>query len=127
MPSRPPPPPPPRRGVSTGQHRIQRDGGASIQADPSALEHFVRINPAGEVVAGQGSAQRLASLSTYICSLADTIGQLLDIGSCQVMEAAYTGGRLITVREPDGSIVGLKPRVPQAPAVPSIGRIGSGR
>ncbi|HTU61047.1 MAG TPA: hypothetical protein VMF89_21485, partial [Polyangiales bacterium] len=122
--------PPPRRGVSTGQHRIQREGGVSIQADPSALEHFVRINPAGEVVAAQGSAQRLASLSTYICSLADTVGELLDIGPCQVMEAAYTGGRLITVREPDGSIVGLKPRVPQAPQgaqTQPVARVGSGR
>lgn len=127
MPSRPPPPPPPRRGVSTGQHRIQREGGVTIQADPNALEHFVRINPTGEVVAAQGSAQRLASLSTYICSLADTVGQLLDIGPCQVMEAAYAGGRLITVREPDGSIVGLKPRVPQAPVAQPIARVGLGR
>jgi hypothetical protein len=102
----------------------------SVHADPSALEHFVRINPAGEVVAAQGSAQRLASLSTYVCSLADTVGQLLDIGPCQVMEATYSGGRLITVREPDGSIVGLKPRVretgeapkPQAVARSSVGR-----
>ena len=83
----------------------------SVHAAASELEHFVRINPAGEVVAAQGSAQRLAALSTYVCSLADTVGQLLDIGPCQVLEASYAGGRLITVREPDGSIVGLKPRV----------------
>ena len=99
----------------------------SVHADPSALEHFVRINPTGEVVAAHGSAQRLASLSTYICSLADTVGQLLDIGPCQVMEASYTGGRLITVREPDGSIVGLKPRVSQVPAAQPIARAGTGR
>lgn len=102
----------------------------SRHADLSALEHFVRINPVGEVVAAQGNAQRLAALSTYICSVADTIGQLLDIGPCQVMEATFAGGRLITVREPDGSIVGLKPRVPQlsqGSAVHPIARAGSGR
>lgn len=106
MPSRPPPPPPPRR------------------ADPSALEHFVRINPAGEVVAAQGNAQRLAALSTYVCSLADTVGELLDIGACQVVEASYVGGKLVTIREPDGSIVGLKPR---APVLPTVARDGAGR
>lgn len=95
----------------------------SAHAVPSELEHFVRINPAGEVVAAHGNAQRLATLSTYICSLADTVGQLLDIGPCQVMEAAYSGGRLITVREPDGSIVGWKPRVPPAASA----RAGAGR
>jgi hypothetical protein len=83
----------------------------NVQAAAGELEHFVRISPAGEMVTAQGNAQRLAALSTYICSLADTVGQLLDIGPCQVMEASYAGGRLITVREPDGSIVGLKPRV----------------
>ncbi|HET8933352.1 MAG TPA: hypothetical protein VFN67_07940 [Polyangiales bacterium] len=70
----------------------------------------MRIDPHGKTVAAHGSAQRLAALSTYVCGLADTVGQLLDLGPCRALEASYTGGRLITLREPDGSIVGLKPR-----------------
>jgi hypothetical protein len=110
MPSLPPPPPPPRRGSTTGTHRIQREERTSVSAAPQEFEHFVRINPAGETVAAHGSAQRLAALSSYVCGLADTVGQLLDIGPCRAAEGSYVGGRLITLREPDGSIVGLKPR-----------------
>jgi hypothetical protein len=113
MASRPPPPPPPRRAISTGTHRVQReqaqDGVSGVRTVANEFEHFVRINPQGEVVAAHGSAQRIAALSSYVCSLADAVGQLLEIGPCRVIEANYAGGRLVTVREADGSIVGAKP------------------
>jgi hypothetical protein len=97
-----------------------------VSVAPHELEHFVRVNAAGVVVDAHGSAERLAELSSYVCSLADTVGQLLDIGPCRAVEATYTGGRLITVREPDGSIVGLKPRASVPPPLPSA-RPGTGR
>jgi hypothetical protein len=44
------------------------------------------------------------------------------------MEATYAGGRLITVREPDGSIVGLKPLPLSSPTVQQPrARSGTGR
>jgi hypothetical protein len=89
-------------------------------AAPGQFEHFVRIDASGAMVAAHGSAQRLAALSTYICSLADTVGQMLDIGQCQSVEATYAGGRLITVREADGSIVGCKPLSSGEPASPPL-------
>ena len=88
-----------------------------MSAAPSDFEHFVRIDPAGEMVAAHGSAQRLAALSSYVCGLADSVGLLLGIGPCRSLEGSYAGGQLITLREPDGSIVGLKPRpAPSSPA-----------
>ena len=67
------------------------------------------MNAAGELVAAHGSARRLAELSLYVTQLADSVGQLLELGPCRAVEASYAGGSLITTREPDGSIVGFKP------------------
>ena len=114
MPSQPPPPPPPRRGVITGSHRIQRP-------QPADFEHFARVNAAGELVAAHGSARRMAELSTFVTQLADSVGQLLDLGPCRSVEASYAGGSLIALREPDGSVVGLKPY--SASAVPADNRV----
>jgi len=87
---------------------------------PEDYEHFVRIGADGHVRESHGSAARLASLSVYSCNLADAVGQLLDIGPASVVEATFAGGRLLTLREADGSIVGLKPNAPvPAPAAKS--------
>lgn len=77
---------------------------------PAEFEHFARISTAGELVAGHGSARRMAELSSYVIQLADSIGQLLDLGPVRTVEATYAGGSLVSLREPDGSIVGLKPQ-----------------
>jgi hypothetical protein len=76
---------------------------------PAGFEHFARISAAGELVAGHGSARRMAELSAYVIQLADSVGQLLDLGPVRTVEASYAGGSLVALREPDGCIVGLKP------------------
>ena len=80
-----------------------------MRMQPVEFEHFARVNLAGELVAAHGSARRMAELSTYVTQLADSVGQLLALGPCRTVEASYAGGSLIALREPDGSIVGLKP------------------
>ena len=80
-----------------------------MRMPPAEFEHFARVNAAGELVAAHGSARRLAELAAYVTQLADSVGQLLDLGPCRSAEANYAGGCLITLREPDGSIVALKP------------------
>lgn len=135
MPARPPPPPPPKRASTTGRDRPSREPSQTVsrQADwgrelditsvrPSDYEHFVRIDADGHVLQAHGSATRLASLSAYSCNLADAIGQLLDLGTVRSVEATFAGGLLLSVREPDGSIVGLKPYAPAESGRIQVGR-----
>jgi hypothetical protein len=113
MPTPPPPPPPARRAPATGSHPVYRARHAPAGTDnlrPSDFEHFARINAAGELTQGHGSAEQLAALSAFACSVVDGVGQLLGLGATRSVEARFAGGALLTMRQADGSIIGLKPR-----------------
>jgi hypothetical protein len=98
-----------------------------VHASPAEHEHFARVNAAGELVGAHGNARRLAELSTYACNLADAVGELLALGPCRAIEATYAGGRLVSMRERDGSVVGWKPRsTAQGERAPAAG-IQTGR
>lgn len=90
-------------------HRDARIATPAKTLQPSDFEHFARVNLAGELTQQHGCAQQLAALSKFACNVVDGVGELLGLGRARAIEATFAGGTLVTVREPDGSIVGFKP------------------
>jgi hypothetical protein len=90
-------------------HRDTRLPTATKTLRPSDFEHFARVNLAGELTQQHGCAQQLAALSKFACNVVDGVGELLGLGRAQAIEATFAGGTLVTLREPDGSIVAFKP------------------
>jgi hypothetical protein len=114
MPSTPPPPPA-RRAENTVVTAHARLGAgvdrSGVVARPNDFEHFVRLDARGSVLSGHGQVEQLGSIAAYACSVADVVGQLLQFGPCNAVEARFSGGSLFAVREGHGQIVGLKPHL----------------
>jgi hypothetical protein len=77
---------------------------------PSDFEHSVHLDAQSRILAGNGKIEELASLAAYVCRIGSLIGQQLGIGEITAIEAALDNGVFLIHREPQGDIVGIKPR-----------------
>src|SRR5262245_40952875 len=117
-PSRPPPPPKlqpkarprpvqPRASDERVSPSAEASGGVYR---PSDFEHSVHLDAHGQILAGNGKVEELASLAAYVCRLGSLIGEQLGIGPIVGIEAALENGVYLIHCDPQGDIVAIKPR-----------------
>jgi hypothetical protein len=91
----------------SGSHRIEQSG---INYRPADFEHSVRIDAAGNVLAGHGRVRDMAALSAYVCRLGDLIGEFMDLGKLSAFEATHRSGNYLLFRDEVGHAVAVVPR-----------------
>ena len=120
------PPPPPHRSktaVASVETRTQRvrERREPSRAQPESresevvyraadFEHSVHLDAHGNILAGNGQLEELASLAAYVCRLANLVGDQLCFGEVTGLEAKLANGTYFMHRELDGEIVSIKPR-----------------
>jgi hypothetical protein len=90
---------------------------AASEADDSAVvyragdfEHSVHLDEHGNILAGNGDLEDLASLAAYVCRIASLIGRQMSFGDVTGVEATLSTGTFFMHRENNGEIVCIKPR-----------------
>jgi len=136
----PPPPPPPRRSKPASALVIERESmetsGISKRAsvpppkpvgtplrssdaaeplpratpDPGDFEHSVHLDAQGNILAGNGQLEELASLAAYACRIGSLVGRQLSFGDVAGIEVTLATGVIMLHRDAAGEIVSVKPR-----------------
>jgi hypothetical protein len=90
---------------------------AASEAEDSAVvyravdfEHSVHLDEQGNILAGNGNLDDLASLAAYVCRLASLIGRQMSFGDVIGVETTLTNGSFFMNREKNGEVVCIKPR-----------------
>lgn len=125
------PPPPPRRsksasvavGESSAQQRESSVSPTPTQhvVDPEApesgvvyravdFEHSVHLDAQGNILAGNGKLDELASLAAYVCRIASLVGRQLSFGDVTGVETTLATGTFFMHRDTNGEVVSIKPR-----------------
>lgn len=128
------PPPPPRRSktaiVAVREAPGSRPARAATPVTPAAapnvveaealessvvyravdFEHSVHLDAQGNILAGNGKLDELASLAAYVCRIASLVGRQLSFGDVTGVETTLATGTLFMHREVNGDIVCIKPR-----------------
>jgi hypothetical protein len=122
------PPPPPRRpktaivAVREAPARAARPAAAAQQVvdaeTPESsvvyravdFEHSVHLDAQGNILAGNGKLDELASLAAYVCRIASLVGRQLSFGDVTGVETTLATGTFFMHRETNGDIVCIKPR-----------------
>ena len=74
------------------------------------FEHSAHIDAHGNILAGNGRVDDVASLAAYASRLATLIGRQLSFGELKGMETTLSTGTYFMHREENGEIVCIKPR-----------------
>ena len=74
------------------------------------FEHSVHLDAHGNILAGNGQLEELASLAAYVCRLASLVGSQLSFGDVTGVETTLTTGTFFMHRDAQGEIVSIKPR-----------------
>lgn len=73
------------------------------------FEHSVHLDAQGNILAGNGKLEELASLAAYACRIVNLIGQQLGFGEVTGMEVTLANGVIMLHRDSQGEIVCVKP------------------
>lgn len=74
------------------------------------FEHSVHLDAQGNVLAGNGQLEELASLAAYVCRIGSVVGQQLSFGDMTGIETTLATGTFFMQRDANGEIVSIKPR-----------------
>jgi hypothetical protein len=74
------------------------------------FEHSVHLDAHGNILAGNGQIEELASLAAYTCRIASLIGRQLGLGDVIGFETTLGNGVFLLQRDIHGEIVCVKPR-----------------
>lgn len=121
-----PPPPPRRHNYAIVTMRESNLRSSSLAAAPHIIdanepesgvvyragdfEHSVHLDAQGNVLAGNGTIDELASLAAYVCRIASVVGQQLSFGDMTGIETTLSTGTFFMQRDTNGEIVSIKPR-----------------
>jgi hypothetical protein len=108
--------------VAVREARDARDGAAasaraeSETAESSVVyravdfEHSCHLDLHGNILAGNGKLEELASLAAYVCRIGSLVGQQFSFGEVTGVETTLSNGTFFMHRDPQGEIVCIKPR-----------------
>lgn len=74
------------------------------------FEHSVHLDAQGNILAGNGKLEELASLAAYACRIGDLVGGQLSFGEVTGMEVTLATGVFLLHRDSQGEIVSVKPQ-----------------
>jgi hypothetical protein len=74
------------------------------------FEHSVHLDAQGNILAGNGKLDELASLAAYVSRIASLVGRQLSFGDVTGVETSLATGTFFMHREANGDIVCIKPR-----------------
>ncbi|HKP60408.1 MAG TPA: hypothetical protein VJV78_26965 [Polyangiales bacterium] len=94
--------------VSTRRPHASQQPAPVYQADD--FEHSVHLDAQGNILAGNGSIEEVASLAAYACRIASLIGSQLGLGEVTGIETTLGNGVYLLQRDIHGEIVCVKPR-----------------
>jgi hypothetical protein len=133
------PPPPPRRsktaivavreshgGVAVREAHVREAAPVTAVAAPQLVdseapessvvyravdfEHSVHLDAHGNILAGNGKLDELASLAAYVCRIGSLVGRQLGFGDVTGVETTLASGAFFMHRDANGEIVSIKPR-----------------
>jgi hypothetical protein len=128
------PPPPPRRSKTAivavrESHAPARAQESTVSATPTPpqivdseepesgvvyravdFEHSVHLDAQGNILAGNGKLDELASLAAYVCRIGSLVGRQLSFGDVTGVETTLATGTFFMHRDANGEIVCIKPR-----------------
>jgi hypothetical protein len=123
----PQPPPPPRRSKpAVVAVREAPAASPALAAQPQLVEaeavesgvvyravdfeHSVHLDAHGNILAGNGKLDELASLAAYVCRIGSVVGRQLSFGDITGVETTLATGTFFMNRDANGEIVSIKPR-----------------
>ena len=74
------------------------------------FEHSVHLDAHGNILAGNGKLDELASLAAYVCRIGSLVGRQLSFGDVTGVETTLASGTFFMHRDANGEIVSIKPR-----------------
>jgi hypothetical protein len=74
------------------------------------FEHSVHLDASGNILAGNGKLDELASLAAYVCRIGSLVGRQLSFGDLTGVETTLATGAFFMHRDANGEIVSIKPR-----------------
>jgi hypothetical protein len=74
------------------------------------FEHSVHLDAQGNILAGNGKLDELASLAAYVCRIGSLVGRQLSFGDITGVETTLASGTFFMHRDANGEIVCIKPR-----------------
>jgi hypothetical protein len=74
------------------------------------FEHSVHLDAHGNILAGNGKLDELASLAAYVCRIASLVGRQLSFGDVTGVETTLATGTFFMHRDANAEIVCIKPR-----------------
>jgi hypothetical protein len=74
------------------------------------FEHSVHLDAQGNILAGNGKLDELASLAAYVCRIGSLVGRQLSFGDVTGVETTLASGTFFMHRDANGEIVCIKPR-----------------
>jgi hypothetical protein len=78
--------------------------------DADDFEHSVHLDAQGNILAGNGRIEELASLAAYASRIGSLIGRQLGLGDVTGLETTLGNGVFLLQRDIHGEIVCVKPR-----------------
>jgi hypothetical protein len=94
--------------VSVRASRVPDEPVPAYDADD--FEHSVHLDAHGNILAGNGRIEELASLAAYACRIGSLIGRQLGLGDVTGLETTLGNGVFLLQRDIHGEIVCVKPR-----------------
>jgi hypothetical protein len=104
------------QGHAHGNGHAHGQGIDAEAADSSVVyravdfEHSVHLDGHGNILAGNGKLDELASLAAYVCRIGSLVGQQFSFGDVTGVEATLASGTFFMNRDANGEIVSIKPR-----------------
>ncbi|HKU38624.1 MAG TPA: hypothetical protein VJR89_10770 [Polyangiales bacterium] len=93
---------------TSGVSRRAAPPAPAYQADD--FEHSVHLDAQGNILAGNGQLEDLASLAAYVSRIGTLIGRQLGFGEMTGMETTLENGAYLLQRDIHGEVVCVKPR-----------------
>ena len=94
--------------VSTRNSQVPEQPAPAYDADD--FEHSVHLDAQGNILAGNGGIEEVASLAAYASRIAGLIGRQLGLGELAGIETTLGNGVFLLQRDIHGEIVCVKPR-----------------
>jgi Domain of unknown function (DUF4388) len=86
-----------------------RNGTSGMNLEADDYEVAVRLGENGEVLASRGPAEEFANTVAYVSRLVEIVGTVMGLEGFKGLECNFKSGRCFILKEPDGSLLALKP------------------
>jgi hypothetical protein len=101
---------PPRAPTSTPPRPSADSAQPPAAYDVGDFAHSAHLDAQGNILAGNGQLEELASLAAYACRIGSLVGRWLSFGEVTGMEVTLANGVIMLHRDGHGEIVCVKPR-----------------